>query len=95
MKLHHPSTLSPNKSSPKKFNKTASGALERASARPDPLAHLLQDCGISASVSPSKKFVEKHGRKPKMRHFGVQCKMKTDEAETLRASLKARLYILG
>ena len=65
------------------------GALKRASARPDPLAHVLEDCGIPSVSSPKKKYGKTYNtKKPRMKNFGVQCRMKSDDVEVLRARLK-------
>lgn len=87
LKLHHPSILSPNKNSSIHGRPNPNGALKKASVRPDPLANLLQDCGIS-SASPEKNMAKSAEKKPKMRNFGLQCRMKSDEAESLRTRLK-------
>ena len=87
LKLHHPSILSPNKKSSIHCRPNLNGAPNRASVRPDPLANLLQDCGIS-SASPEKNMAKSAEKKPKMRNFGLQCRMKSDEAESLKTRLK-------
>ena len=46
------------------------------------MANLNQDRDVSSEVSPEK--AKKAEKKPKMKNFGVQCRMKSDEAETLR-----------
>jgi len=87
LKLNHPSILSsPNKSEVKSKKSKVKSALERASARSDALASLIEDCGISTYATPQSGKVG--NKKSKMRNFGVQCRMKSDETESLRQRLK-------
>ena len=84
LKPQNHSILSPNKNYLMQSRPNLSGALKKASVRSDPLANLLQDCGIS----PEKNMAKSAEKKPKMRNFGLQCRMKSDEAESLRTRLK-------
>jgi len=87
LKLNHPSILSsPNKSEFKSKKSKVKSAMERASARSDALASLIEDCGISSYASP--KSGKLGNKKSRMRNFGVQCRMKSDETESLRQRLK-------
>lgn len=73
LKLNHPSILSsPNKSEFKPKKSKVKSALERASARSDALASLIEDCGISTYATPKSGKVG--NKKSKMRNFGVQCR---------------------
>jgi len=51
----------------------------------DALADLIEDCGISTDATPVLKGSNK---KVKMKNFGVQCRMKSDETEHLRQRVK-------
>jgi len=84
LKLNHPSIVSsPNKSEFKSKKSKVKSAMERASARSDALASLIEDCGISTYATPKSG-----NKKSKMKNFGVQCRMKNDETESLRQRLK-------
>ena len=73
IKLNHPSILSsPNKSEFKSKKSKVKSAMERASARSDALASLIEDCGISSYASPKSGKVG--NKKSRMRNFGVQCR---------------------
>ena len=73
LKLNHPSILSsPNKSEFKSKKSKVKSAMERASARSDALASLIEDCGISTYATPKSGKVG--NKKSRMKNFGVQCR---------------------
>ena len=71
LKLNHPS-ISPNKSEFKTKKSKVKSAMERASARSDALASLIEDCGISTYATPKGGKIG--NKKSKMKNFGVQCR---------------------